>query len=709
VGIRADERSPARLVDALARHADDPRAPRAASSVRDATSDFLTRAAPLGEAGTVQELVARVRRFVQVSGLADAVGRRGASREELRALVVDDGDAVARAEALSFGRDRAALDALEVALDALEEGASRIELGGRLEPDTLHALLEDALAEQSVHDGGLRGGAVRVVSMRDLAGLDMDAVVLVGLRDGELPAPPAGDPLLTVSDRLLVARALRAKGARAASFDVDEDTSMGRVAFATGREEEPLVFLLAAAAAEKTLILTRACADADGRPTAASPILEDAKVALAAASASVPEEHPSIEPAPEVRCAAGIEDACRAAVREVATVPPSTRAVDAAREATAEVSPDDDVIGLADLLARVAIERRRIAGMLEPGAIEEDRYAGNLRGAPGLDEAFARLRARPFAATTLEELARCPFQFFAKRGLGLGADAVASDDPDPRQRGTLAHECFEAAIGALVAEGVVPYRKELADRAALVAQRAAASVAERGFRLLPFDPVLLGVARDDTVDKVVRLVRALYLADDGFSPSAVEKVFGEAEDGAWPALVVPSDASGDARGIEVRGRIDLVETRGADVRVADLKSSGADELEKRLQPDRYGATELQLALYAAAAKRAEHRESADARYLSLKDGAATRTVIEKRAGGRNWKADPRDVGDLVDVARDGGAPSALGVRVEALVRRISEGRFEVRPQKGACTYCDYASVCRIPRGAPDASEEESGA
>ncbi len=179
----------------------------------------------------------------------------------------------------------------------------------------------------------------------------------------------------------------------------------------------------------------------------------------------------------------------------------------------------------------------------------------------------------------------------------------------------------------------------------------------------------------------------------------MEQAFGPK--GPWPAVVVG--------GVALRGQIDLVERKGDALRVTDLKSGRRAGLEKKLAPDRLGGSELQLPIYAAAAAQALNARAVDARYLSLRDGAPTRSIADKRASTRGaWKNDPRSDEDIFAVHTEDGRATALGGRIGDLVDRVAAGDFEVRPEKGACQYCEFAALCRLPRGAPDAEDVENG-
>jgi ATP-dependent helicase/DNAse subunit B len=182
--------------------------------------------------------------------------------------------------------------------------------------------------------------------------------------------------------------------------------------------------------------------------------------------------------------------------------------------------------------------------------------------------------------------------------------------------------------------------------------------------------------------------------EQAFGPPSARE--GASDESRWPALL--------AAEVLLHGRIDLVERRGDAIRVTDLKSGDRVSLEKKLQPAELGWAELQLPIYAAAARTAMGAVAVDARYLSLRDGEPSMTVGEKRASGRNWKSDPRTEEDLFSLTTEDDRDTALGGRIRDLVDQATFGDFSVRPRKGACQHCDYAAVCRLPRGAPDAED-----
>jgi hypothetical protein len=89
---------------------------------------------------------------------------------------------------------------------------------------------------------------------------------------------------------------------------------------------------------------------------------------------------------------------------------------------------------------------------------------------------------------------------------------------------------------------------------------------------------------------------------------------------------------------------------------------------------------------------------ADARYLSLRDGAPTVTVRERLANPRSsWKGDRRTAADVLALTLPDGTPSALCTVIEGVFRRMNAEVLPVAPVEDACEHCDLGGVCRIPR------------
>lgn len=594
------------------------------------------------------------------------------------ALRIDD-DALALAEAEALSSDQMALAALDNARRELAGAATQFEWHEALPPSSLRRLLGDALAYQRLPRSGRRSGAVQLLSIRNLAGLDFDLVVLPRLLEGEFPAATAEDPLLPRLDRAALGRTL----AKALGRTLGAGHGAGlRWSDETADDEERLAYFLALASADDELVLSAPRSDGRGKELSISPLLVQTKARLQELGFEVPNlEIPSLE-IPDLPMATLHGDAPRlaggsGAVRGPATTPPTPlAAVDspAADPSVHEWSRDviDHPVGA----------------------------AGEQLPTPLL-----------LSASALEDMAACPFRYFAKRVLRLSSQRDADEDADIMQRGSLIHACFEAAMRQLQSAGLFPYRAALADQAATMASIAADAVATQRLGDLRLHPALARAEHQQAVQRTAALVRQLFESDDsqGFAPIAIEQAFGPG--GPWPSLQVDDPEGGPS--VHIQGRIDLVERRGHLWRVVDLKHGTVAEVDKKLHPDVFATTALQLPLYAAATRAALQLhtqrdddedslppiDAIDVRYLSFKDGRPSKSLRDKlssKAGNSAWRSHGSPAAELLDVVDATQQPTALGRRVLELATQIRAGDHRVAPSPGACRSCDFGSLCRLP-------------
>src|SRR6267143_843020 len=211
----------------------------------------------------------------------------------------DEPGPFSRTAAAALARDQAALRALEEACDAVARAAATL---GDAERAFSRAewvqVLTRVLGGASLPAGGARGGAVQLAELRELAGRRFDHVLVVGLLDGELPATPVVDPLLSDDDRRAVNRAAGRGVFRAPAAEGEA------VLLPPRQSEEPLLFQLGLCAAGRSAWLFWPRADARGRPALRSPFVDEVVRAL------------GLSPEEDRACAAPLSpvpglDACR--------------------------------------------------------------------------------------------------------------------------------------------------------------------------------------------------------------------------------------------------------------------------------------------------------------------------------------------------------------------------------------------------------------
>lgn len=601
-----------------------------------------------------------------------------------------------RAELEQLARDRAAIEAVEAALEQLARAAAALGRGRQeLARAEFGELLAARLADLSLRPGGARGAAIELVELRELPGRAFDHLVFTGLLDGVLPAAPAVDPLLSDEDKRAVNVA-----ARRAVFRAAPD---GEALVLPPRQaEEPLLFLLGLLAARRTLLLLWPRADAQGREAARSPFVDEAARALGLPPAELGQAAAPLRPIPlPEACATAEELLARASLEAFAEPawrisPPLPAAEARALAGMVLHSP------LADRFRRVAraalAERERLRAFV--GEIAPARFSGQLSG-----EALALARpvyrcdaTAPLSASSLEEAATCPFRSYGHRVLGLEEPDPTGDDLAPSERGTLLHDCLEAFYGRLRAERRLPLRT--ADEAALLAtlDEVARARMERFARLVPLGHRgLWAVRQQELLETLRRVVRADAAA--GAEPLEQERRFGPGEE--WPPVVLPAPDGSEA--LLLRGAIDRVDRSSDGLVVLDYKSSSRQSLARQLQTDGWLAPHYQLLLYAAALRARHPAQPVDAGYFSLKDAERTRTVrqaAEKRLDlAALLETDPalRAQARAKDPQQRNLADAAW-----ELVGRLRAGTLPVQPLH--CDWCDLKAVCRVV-ALPESEEE----
>jgi ATP-dependent helicase/nuclease subunit B len=562
------------------------------------------------------------------------------------------GPRLERAAAMALARDQAAARALEQACAGLARAAG--QLGeSRLTRTEFAQVLSEALAEASLAPGGARGGAVQLVELRELAGRSFEHLFAVGLVDGELPARPTVDPLLSEEERRAVNRAARRGVFRLAAEGSDAGPLPPRQA------EEPLLFHLALCAARTSATLLWPRADAQGRELLRSPFADEALRALGKEPGALP-----LAAIPAARDCADLSALlARAALDAFADpawrVTPPGDPADARRLAAALArSPAGD--RWRRIARAAAAERERVRVFV--GEIPPGRFSGQLSGEAlrSAAAAFAFDAGAPVSAHQLEDHATCGFRTLGKRLLRIEVDDRDDAELGARERGTLLHRCLERFFRRLREEGRLPLRglpEEMATLRQVAGEEMDAFALEEhvGHR------ALWELKRAELLESLAAVIES----DQEALPLELERRFGFEDPESWPALRI-----GD---IHVRGIVDRIDRLpDGTLLVLDYKSGRVASLAPRLKPEAMLAPEFQLALYAELLRQREPSARVDAAYLSLRDAQLTRTLRENGV-------DPDAL------------PLAQGVQER--VARMRAGRLEVRPL--ACDYCDLKPVCRL--------------
>ncbi|TMA76405.1 MAG: hypothetical protein E6J67_05150 [Deltaproteobacteria bacterium] len=577
---------------------------------------------------------------------------------------VEAGHALQRAAAAALARDQAAARALEQACAGLARAAARLgEV--RLSRAEFAQLLSQALSDASLPGSGARGAAVQLLELRELPGRTFQHLFVAGLVDGELPARPPVDALLSDDERRAINR-----GARRPVFRVPADSAEAAL-LPPRQAEEPLLFHLALCSAQSSVSLLWPRADSQGRDLLASPFAEEAIRALG----QKPEALPLLAiPAP-FACADASELLTRAALDAFADpayrITPPADAV-AARGLAAAVAASPLAVRFHRIARAAAAERERVRAFV--GEIPPGRFSGQLSGA-ALDHAraaFAFGEEAPLSAHQLEDHATCAFRTLGKRLLHIEVDDRDDAELGARERGTLLHRCLEKFFRRMRDEARLPFRGT-AEEIALLREIAGAEMDAFAEEQHVGHRALWELKRIELLERLVAVVESEREA----TPLELERSFGFDDEDSWPALRI-----GD---VHVRGIVDRIDRLpDGTLLVLDYKSGRLTTLSPRVKAEALLAPEFQLVLYAEMVRQRYPLARVDAAYVSLRDARRTATL-------RDNGIDP--------------AALPLAAAVQDRVSRMRSGYFAVRPL--TCDYCDLKPVCRLV-ALPTDPEENGG-
>jgi ATP-dependent helicase/DNAse subunit B len=295
------------------------------------------------------------------------------------------------------------------------------------------------------------------------------------------------------------------------------------------------------------------------------------------------------------------------------------------------------------------------------------------------DGVLAELAARTtFSASALEAFADCPVKWLVDRLLD---PFELEPEPEPLVRGSYAHAVLEATYARLrEATGsakVTPDSLGQAEEILLETMRQK----QPEFRISPKETRFRTAVRRLEFDLLRHLRRE---ADRGgaFEPAELELAFG------MPGAELPALELGE--GVQVRGKIDRLDTWNGYAAVTDYKSGRKGYPVARWEQDR----RMQAALYMLAVRELLGLEPAAGVYLPLAHpkGQPRGLVLDEVAGELGEGYASRDVRDAdgvraeLDRARE---------RVREIAGRIRTG--DVRPCPDTCAWnggCSYPSICR---------------
>ncbi len=586
-----------------------------------------------------------------------------------------------RAILRALARDQAASEALMMMVSELDAALKLSGAGAqRMARRTFHRWLLDAAADFNLAPKGTRGGAVRILDLRELVGRSFAHVLVGGLVEGRFPGRARSQPLFPDEDRVAVNRHLKKDAFRLASGEPD-----GRAPWRLA--EDRLLLYLALGAGREGVTLCHARSGPRGQEQVASPFLDELRRLTGVPLEAVPLR--PVPPLDEVETEAQLRE--RAALEVLARPELRISEPDAARAALREQLSAEGWFGAARALAQVEEERLRFFSdpQLPPGPFSGAATAPEL--APELARLFAFGPERPLSASTLGRFGNCAFQGFLAFALRLEEPEEPGEEIDARGNGSFWHKVMEELFPRLAEAGLLRRPLEevpqpLIDEALEQAAAAAEKSAHVGH------PALWRLSRE----RARAMARKILATDHrglpfhAHEPEHRELRFGRpSSPEPWREVALPPAREGETP-IHLEGTIDRLDSSGPSVGVVDYKSgalgSGPKLMEGLL------ATEFQLPLYLYAAKVAG-RTAGRAAWLSLRDGEPRHldSLLHEHHG--------QTLAELLDttpamrerLAQAGG--KNLANAVHGLAGALRQGQFPARPQD--CRYCAFGAVCRI--------------
>jgi ATP-dependent helicase/nuclease subunit B len=574
----------------------------------------------------------------------------------------EEGDAAAAGRAVT----RAVNDALKGALDDLEL-LDRLDHGSSERRFTVAAVREflaSAVEEAELPWPSTPGG-VRFLDVMQARGLTFRHLFLIGFNADLMPRRPREDLFLSDTAR----RALREATGRPLAVRLE------------AREEEWLLFAQTVAAATESLTVTWQRADAGGKARTVSLFLRELARVLPGGPTlrdvldGKVESPPERVPTHPTRAAAWLAGRTGLLSLEEGALWASDRPRGGAAALEAylrEIDPRaSEALAPGIDLART-IERFHPEGP----AAETLRYDGYLPAGSGWE--------RPFSASSLESLGRCPQQFFFRYVLGARALDEAAEEFrfEARELGSSMHRVLERVLEDLGEAGLEALDPAGAVESGLAAlERHFAEVLEPiARRVEPHFPVLYRNAVRVWRAELEAFLRAdlARLAGEGHRLVGTELSWvGAVALGRGAAL---RNAGGDAAAMTVRGIPDRVTAGPGDTwLVSDYKTSG--RLEKRIEPEEYlTGRRVQLPLYVLLAQAMGAPGPVAAELLGLGPfylpdaGFARAGAVALPAGFETLRAGFEETLVLLgEIAREGRFP-------------FNAGRH--------CDWCDFRPACR---------------
>ena len=400
--------------------------------------------------------------------------------------------------------------------------------------------LERALAEEGSVPLGGEGGGVAILSVMEARSRTFDQLFLIGLSRDVFPRPMGEDPLLPDSLRSVLRSVMPDLPVKRESVD----------------EERYLFAQLLSSSA--SVAISCPVIGPDGRSRPISPLVERLRETV---RTDVPGLWSAGEPGGEAtsRLRPAHEHALLAGLHGT-----RDQLAGALRVAIAEVGDDIAELGLADPAERA---RARIAAVAEWDPRGDRRNElGPYYGFTGIVVDEQDPRCKPLFVTRVEDIAKCPWQAFLRRLLGVAPLHDARADlpaADPRIVGALVH----GVLQEIAAEHLPGGEEDLE------------SVARRESVEIPWPTA--SKLRKMLTDRAESLLREVGIATPGFDRVIANQALQNLElarCGSWPG---PGSGAG-VLGVEISGSVTLPDRSGAE-REIQFRADRVDRIDGRLR------------------------------------------------------------------------------------------------------------------------------
>lgn len=613
--------------------------------------------------------------FVDITGLTRALGLA----REILGQGQDGGSDAARLAA----RDLRALEAVNRLLEGLSAAAAQAGAGGKYTLARALELVRSQAGAVPLSSGREPLSGMRLLSMEEAQGLQLDYLLVGGLNQGEFPCRPGGGSFLTSGERRALGRM-----ARLPVWRTDHEEYSGQT----------LRLMNLVAGAQRQVMLSSSAADSSGRPLEPAAYLcqaaRDLGVELDTPAGGVFGDLPGLDQAQDE------ETLWTGLSRELLGQGPESDP-ELAQSTLSGLTGQDPgrAARWQGIAQRARAEQRRYLLDFEAPSRREaasDSFSGLFESSGAKAHLLAILAApgqRRISASWLEAYAACPAAWFWSRLIGAEPLPEPGLDLERSLEGEWVHlvlkmlfdpDEFNAwgqdGLSARLDDCLARAREELSSRGA----------AHQG----------LWQAREGVLRRALGLVAARELAGmHGMTPRLVEAEL--TADGE--PLVMPLLAEGRGE-LSLRGRIDRLDAGAGAARVVDYKNGrNYNNFRAAMHQENWGRIAFQMPLYLAAGRLMQ-------KDLGPKDQISVRLrptallykpELEHKlpAGDAFLASSP----EARRTARQAGKQNIFN-SIEDIWNAASAGRFVPQPGKDACAYCEARLICRA-REHPAAMEE----